>query len=342
MSKVEQAYGRIERALTENRKVKALWAAFSGGGDSITAARLASEHPMFRGVIHVNTKTSPAAELTSRHARHMAEHYGWKFIEVSPFMRLEMLAVRSGFPSPDSHQYAYQYLKGRPLAQGCKIAKALLVDEILGESSIEIASSYQMDSEGGVSFIDNQSHNKKRKSIARKVDIALISGIRRLESNKRSTAPEFGISEGRLWINAIVDWSKQECEEYLNRQTPGVSGECDCFAHASRDEVEYKCATIPLMEQYREKLEELVRISRELQLLQVQAGMRKIEDVIDEHDTVWGNGRKNTKVHNIPKEQLSLFDICNDCDGGRDTGIGKDIEYAIKFANLRQVENSIS
>lgn len=321
----QSALARIDRALAENPKIKGLWALYSGGHDSLVSTYVASLHPLFKGVIHVNTKTSPSAELVTRYARSVAKAYGWKFIEVSPFITHAQLFVKYGFPSPDAHEFIYQYLKGRPLKQARQIAKAALLDEILGEKTLDFEAPLTPDEEGQLSFLKDDS--KKRKALAKKVDVAFVSGIRREESVKRSKKPEYGLDSGILWINAIVDWTKAECSDYINQQKlrrntladrTGVSGECDCGAHAAAGEMDFKAAKSVNMAAYRAKLEELVRVARELQLMEVQFGMRSPESVIDKHDTVWGHGRKQKHAPKVSADQMSLFRICSDCEGERD------------------------
>jgi 3'-phosphoadenosine 5'-phosphosulfate sulfotransferase (PAPS reductase)/FAD synthetase len=321
----KSAIARIDKALSENPKIKGLWALYSGGHDSLVSTYVASLHPLFKGVIHVNTKTSPSAELVTRYARSVAKSYGWRFIEISPFITHTQLFVKYGFPSPDAHEFVYQYLKGRPLKQARQIAKAALLDEMLGEKTIEFEQPLQPDEEGRLSFIKDDS--KARAALSKKVDIAFVSGIRREESVKRSKKPEYGMDSGILWINSIVDWTKVECSDYINikglrrnvmADQTGVSGECDCGAHAAAGEIDFKCAVNADMAAYRAKLEELVRVARELQLMEVQFGMRSPDTVIDEHDTVWGHGRRQKNAPKVPDEQMSLFHICSDCEGERD------------------------
>lgn len=339
----DAALDRINRALAINPKVKGLYALNSGGHDSLVSTYVASLHPLFKGVIHVNTKTSPSAELITRYTRQMAQRHGWTFIEVSPFIRYRMLIAEYGFPSPDAHEFMYQYLKGRPLKQAAKIAKSLLLDTMLGEKTIDITQAFEMDDEGGLSFIDTKTQSKQRQKLSRETEIAFVSGIRREESKKRSTAPEYGRNSGVLWINNIVDWKKTECSDYINvrgllrnrmADETGVSGECDCGAHAAKGEIDLKCQIVPGMAEYRAKMEAFVRLSREIQLMEVEFGMRK--KAIDEHDTLWGHGRKTKSTAPAIAVQDSLFRICNNCDGFMDqdgnAGIDPDMEmFASKY-----------
>ena len=49
-----QALDRIDRAIASDKRIKKVWALYSGGYDSFAAARVASRHPLFGGAIHVN------------------------------------------------------------------------------------------------------------------------------------------------------------------------------------------------------------------------------------------------------------------------------------------------
>lgn len=309
----------------EQYKVKALWALYSGGHDSLVSTHIASKHPLFRGVIHVNTKTSPLAQKVTEYARATAKANGWEFIEVSPFTTYAQLITKNGFPSPDVHNYIYQYLKGRPIKQAVQRAKAKLIHELTDGKSGEIKFDVSGESAGNLTFIKPTMPRKELNAIKRTAVIGLVSGMRHAESKRRSKLPASGKQDGNIWINPIIEWSKERCSEYINTNklsrnrvsdVTGVSQECDCKCHAAPDELSIQRRIMPNMNDYANKLQELVRVSRELQLMEVQFGMRKPDDVIDEHDTVWGHGRKSSKV--VVAESMPLFSICSVCEGQLD------------------------
>lgn len=328
--KVELALERFDRALNENKKkkIEGLRGLYSGGHDSLVACHIASLHPAFNGVIHVNTMTSPSAYLITIYSRSVCEKMGWDLIEVSPFLTFVQILVKYGFPSPSAHPFVYQYLKGRSLQEARTIARNKLVN-----STDENNDYYAL-------FPGTKPKNNK------KPDIAFVSGIRRLESVARSTTPEFGISESVLWINPIVDWTKEECSEYIYENNlirneyadkSGISGECDCGAHAQEGEIDLKCKVNSSMQQYREMLEKMVHLAREIQLFEVETMGRNPSTVIDLSHTIWGSGRKSKHKELELYSHVPLFSICNDCNAVLEgDSLSLDEEIELEFMKLKE------
>lgn len=97
-------------------KVDHLYALFSGGHDSLTAASLASKHELFRGVVHLNTGIG--IEETREFVRDVCRSQGWPLFEqYAGLTRYEDLVLeRGGFPyGAQSHNSMLFYLKQQPL-----------------------------------------------------------------------------------------------------------------------------------------------------------------------------------------------------------------------------------
>lgn len=119
-----QTIGDKSRAVmdsaVEEHKTEAFFALFSGGHDSLTVTHVASKHPLFRGVIHIDTGTG--LPETRAFVEDTCKREGWPLIVKKPATTYEMLIVRYGFPGPSAHQHMYKYLKERPLGEAKKEA----------------------------------------------------------------------------------------------------------------------------------------------------------------------------------------------------------------------------
>lgn len=324
MSELETLIARSNRIIdraVRTHKLTALIALFSGGPDSIVATHIASQHPLFRGCIHINTKTSPLSEIASRNAIARMETFGWEYVVGTPFLTFRQLVAKYGFPGPASHSMIYQYLKGRPIRQAKSEWIARLEGEYIGPEWM-------------------------RPTTKQKPRIGFITGIRAEESQRRSHAPEVQFDDGTAWISPILHWRGQDrapyFTEYVGEMTYGSSrqgtGECDCAAYASPGEMDLKCAN-NLMLRYRETLEHMARVSRELDMIEAEAGMRDEADVMPEAFTLWGHG-KNARGASI--QAMPAVSICNDCDGKLNqdgSAIGEDFESLVQLrAEMKMIE----
>jgi 3'-phosphoadenosine 5'-phosphosulfate sulfotransferase (PAPS reductase)/FAD synthetase len=88
---------------------------FSGGHDSLCACHIASQHPNFSGVVHINTGIG--IEETRQFVRDTCQREGWELLELHPPETYESLVVEHGFPGPAHHYKMYQRLKERCLRQ---------------------------------------------------------------------------------------------------------------------------------------------------------------------------------------------------------------------------------
>lgn len=110
----DRARRQIDVAVTEY-KLDGIVALFSGGHDSLTCTHVASKHPLFKGVIHIDTGTG--LPQTRQFVEETCKREGWDLIIQKPATTYEMLIVKYGFPGAAQHAHMYRYLKERPLAQ---------------------------------------------------------------------------------------------------------------------------------------------------------------------------------------------------------------------------------
>ena len=95
-----------------------VYAMFSGGHDSLCATHLAAQHPLFRGVVHINTGIGIGE--TREFVRDTCQQHGWPLHEVTaPEGKYEeMVLGRGGFPyGTASHNSMLFYLKQQPLSR---------------------------------------------------------------------------------------------------------------------------------------------------------------------------------------------------------------------------------
>lgn len=300
-----QALTTIQRAV-DKHKITALVSLFSGGADSMIATHLAAQHPLFVGCIHIDTKTSPLSQIASNEAIAKLDSVGWEYVVQSPFTTFVQLVAKYGFPGPSSHNMVYQYLKGRS------------IDEAKKEWAVRLSKRWA---------------DSKSDKWGWTPRIGFITGIRAEESTRRAATQPIVYQRSTAWISPILPVKRQDREAYLAEHLPNTAhrssrdgmGECDCRAYAKPGESELKDA-FALMLEYRQKLEELARVARELQLIEVRAGMRSADSVIKEAHTTWGHGAASGKDTTV-KDAVS---ICNDCEGQLTydgSKVGEDMEY---------------
>ena len=118
----------INRAVEEHQPIK-LFGLMSGGHDSLCATHLASRHPLFAGVVHINTGIG--VEQTRQFVRDVCKDRGWKLYEYHPPVPYEELVKEYGFPGPTMHTLMYNRLKERGLRQLSREHKIERLDRIL-------------------------------------------------------------------------------------------------------------------------------------------------------------------------------------------------------------------
>lgn len=209
--KVRSAWRVLDEAIEAHGPIYVV-ALFSGGHDSLAVTHVTAMHPAFSLVVHINTGIG--IKQTREFVRWTCEDQGWLLAEY--FAKEDCgqdyvdLVVERGFPGPPHHYKMYTRLKERPLGAMMREAKA-------GEH--------------------------------RRSCVLLSSGCRSQESVRRMkhVAPEERLGS-YLWTNPIHDWSKADCNRYIDawnlRRNTVVdlihkSGECLCGAFAQPPEEPY-------------------------------------------------------------------------------------------------------
>jgi 3'-phosphoadenosine 5'-phosphosulfate sulfotransferase (PAPS reductase)/FAD synthetase len=185
-----------------------LFALFSGGHDSLVSTHLASRHPAFNGVVHINTGIG--VEQTRDYVRQTCDQHGWLLLEYHPDGKTyEQLVAERGMPyGPRSHSAMYYWLKQRQVRR--------LVAEHKQQPGDRI---------GLVTGI-------RRSESQRRMESVMGVPVRRIGA--------------QLWLNPIIDWSARDCHDYIERhqlernEVADVlhrSAECLCGALADQDEI---------------------------------------------------------------------------------------------------------
>lgn len=260
-----------------------VWAAFSGGHDSLAATHIVSQLDCFDGVFHANTGIG--IEETREFVRDTCEKHGWQLREYSPqdckeagymAMTYEEMVKKYGFPGAAQHQKAYTYLKQRPI----RLLKRRVKD-----------------------------NNRER--------LMLVTGIRSYESQRRmGNSVEYHVGpEGVAWSAPLYYWTKTDVTDYLDEHNLDrnpvedylhMSGECLCGAYARPGEYE------EISMWYPDEAEEIDRLERMIQ----DKPLEDFDaDAIDERAKRWGWDNRNVK--NPAQKQLPM---CHDCTAfrGRD------------------------
>lgn len=117
------------------------FALFSGGHDSLTSTSIASQHPSFRGAVHINTGIG--IEDTRVFVRETCERQGWPLLEYrAPEGTYERRALRFGMPGgPVHHQYLYHVLKGEQIKRLVRDHKQGRRDRIALVSGVRVQES---------------------------------------------------------------------------------------------------------------------------------------------------------------------------------------------------------
>jgi 3'-phosphoadenosine 5'-phosphosulfate sulfotransferase (PAPS reductase)/FAD synthetase len=219
----------MARALS--RKPVAIYAAFSGGDDSlVTTHWMMANFPGCK-VAHFNTGIG--LKITRHYVRDTCEFYGWDLTEIRAKedcgQNYEEMVLKFGFPGPAMHHRMYQRLKERPVRKLVKQCKRRVRDKVL-----------------------------------------IATGIRRDESLIRMgyAGREVNFVGSQMWVNPMYWWTKQSFIDYRNhhslRRNPvaemlGLSGECLCGAHAHKGELALIRLVEPETANYLEDLQRRVR-----------------------------------------------------------------------------------
>ena len=261
----------------EQYDVIAVYALFSGGHDSLTATHLASKHPAFSGVIHIDTGTG--LPETKQFVIDVCNRHDWSLTIQKPFMPYESLIVRRGFSGPAQHGWMYDRLKDRVLSQVTKRIRA-----------------------------EQEAKNNTK--------IILVSGVRKLESVRRAAIQDDIHVEGiRLWVPLIAQWTATDCTNYISdnnlcrsrvKDTLHMSGECFCGAYKKRNEFNEIEYWYPKQAERIKRWEHLVCQAYDNQRWECEQGLRD-KVTIPEWAVQWGTSR------DYSNEQQPLFPMCQLC-----------------------------
>lgn len=107
---ITQSHGIIDEALRLH-PASHLFGLFSGGHDSLCSSHVASLHPAFSGVAHIDTTIG--VERTRQFVRDTAASYKWDLKEYRPPVSYREIVMKHGFPGPGGHLFMYTRLKER-------------------------------------------------------------------------------------------------------------------------------------------------------------------------------------------------------------------------------------
>jgi 3'-phosphoadenosine 5'-phosphosulfate sulfotransferase (PAPS reductase)/FAD synthetase len=276
---INDAYGVISLYVTAKSTMRTL---YSGGKDSTVVAHLASHHPSFNGVAHIQTMTGPASWRHSQQVIAMASKLGWDCLTAEPATTMPMIIAKYGFPGPAAHTSVYIWLKERPIRQLAIMARK----------------------------------KDKRKHVT------WLSGIRRAESADRAkkATERTVVSSGEWWINPILDWTDDDVRLYVNTFGLEVSSwhhsnDCYCGSYATPEEHALIDAVDAEQSEYIKLLEVIAHAARDIQVLEAQIGMRSPDNVIAEEFCTWGHGHNKSSILDIPTPKISICNKCGVTDG---------------------------
>lgn len=279
---VAKALSVIDQAV-EQFKLKAIYALFSGGHDSLVSTHVAFHHHLFAGVVFIDTGTG--LKETRQFVDETCKTHGWEMHVGKGAWSYEQLIIAYGFPGPASHNYMYRYLKERPLEA---------MRQELARKHATIKTITRGKSKGNVKSIPG--------------NIGFVTGIRQEESLQRMGVVEpFHKQKSIHWIAPLFDWSKLQCTQYITDHQMkrsivgdmlGMSGECFCGSHARPDERRVTETLYPEQGKRIEGWEKLVKVATEIGYLDVPQKRQ-----------CWGGDRS------ISPQQIQLFPLCHYCRG---------------------------
>lgn len=230
MIDADVALERIDRAIAEHQTV-AFYSLFSGGLDSLSSTLIASRHPAFDGVLHIDTTIG--VPETREYVERVCSERGWKLVVRRPPIAYDEIVLDYGFPGPGGHTLIYNRLKERAMEGFSRDVKLAL-------------------------------------DVPMRRRILLASGVRRQESARRMRLPPDPISrvKGRVFVSTIYDATKLDVRRFVAES--GVaenpvsalihkSGECLCGAFAKPGELDELALWFPHVADRIRALEERVR-----------------------------------------------------------------------------------
>lgn len=201
-----------------------VYALFSGGGDSIVATHIASQHPRFDGCLFVDTGT--ALPGVREHVEAVCDAFGWPLVVRQPPEPYEQIIREAGLPGPGQHDTAYVRLKER------------VFDRFVAELCSRC--------DGG--------------RCSRHDRVIWVSGSRQQESKRRMRNATLPVERdgSQVWVNVILDWTAEAVAAYREAHRLPLSdvaalvhrsGECNCGTYAQPGERAFLCSLFPAFAQ---------------------------------------------------------------------------------------------
>lgn len=260
--------------------IKEIWAGFSGGHDSVVSTHLISAHPLFKGVLHIDTGIG--IPETQQYVTETCNEFDWPLKIYKAIEHIDSkgkhcpqvydeLVIKYGFPGPPMHKVFYNRLKERCLKQ----------------------------------FV------REHKQHGTPPQIAIATGFRSTESQRRNKyvnqiISQNGLPKSAIFLSPIINWSKSDCEDYMTKhklpRNPVkdnlcMSGECLCGAFAKPNEL------LAIEVHYPE-------VAERIRLLEKKVMKRFPWGWEDGPPSWWKEKRKKERLEE--EGQLSLF--CQNCE----------------------------
>lgn len=226
-SQIQDPHELIDAAVKVYKPV-AVFAAFSGGHDSLTSTAVAMANDHVDAVVHINTGIG--VEETRQFVRDTCDREGWDLIEVKPPAghSYRDIVLEHGFPGPAGHLYTYTRLKERPLRQ--------------------LHASYRKQRGDKIMVITGVRTEESTRRMGHVHPVVEDSG--------------------RVWVAPIHDWTKADCNQFIREMgyprnevvdNLHMSGECLCGSFAKPGEMEQLEFFYPQVAEQIHKLEHEVR-----------------------------------------------------------------------------------
>lgn len=266
----------VDEAIKEYN-VKQVYSLFSGGHDSLTATHIASQHPNFTGVIHIDTTTG--LPETQQFVKETCQAQGWPLIIQQPFLPYTALLMKYGFPGGGMHGFMYQRLKERPLRQVIRAIK-----KEFGGKNIGLVSGVRQQESDRRALISADNYKD-----GSKVWIPLIADFTASDCTNY-------ISDHHLKRSPVKDKLH-------------MSGECFCGCFTKTFEYQELKIWYPKKAEQIRRWRRLVREAMDLQIWEKANGFRDEIEIKPKY-CEWGNSSK-TAI-----DQPTLFPMCNFCRNG--------------------------
>ena len=215
MTLIEQAHGILDTVLAIHKPTHA-FVLTSGGNDSIVPLHLFHNHPRVTAAVHIDTGIK--APDVEPHVKRTCDDLGLPLL----IYRAAENTKADGTPDPQN----YDDIVKRHGFPGPAQHRAFYIR--LKERQIERLI---------------REHKAKRGD-----KIALITGVRKTESNRRmGNVQAIQAESGRIWVAPITDWRDADMRAYRAHhnlpESPvsrklGMSGECLCGAYAKPGELD--------------------------------------------------------------------------------------------------------